>query len=50
LAELRSRLPYADLSTFQVDRRLDALPDLFTVDLVRAYVGWKLGRGAGSDK
>jgi acyl carrier protein len=50
LAELHSRLPYADLSSFQVDRRLSAVPDLFTVDLVDAYVRWKLGRGAASDK
>jgi hypothetical protein len=49
LAELRSRLPYADLSTLQVDRRLSAVPNLFTVDLVRAYVAWKLSRGE-SDK
>ena len=45
--ELRARLPYADLGRFQ-DRRLSATSDLFTVDLVTAYVGWKLGRGAGS--
>jgi acyl carrier protein len=50
LAELRSRLPYADLSTLQADRRLGAVADLFTVDLVGAYVGWKLSRGAGSNK
>jgi acyl carrier protein len=50
LAEFRSRLPYADLSRFQVDRRLGALADLVTVDLVAAYVGWKLGSGSGADK
>ena len=49
LAELRSRLPYADLSSFQSDPRLSAIPDLFTVDLVAAYVAWKIGNGAGSD-
>ena len=42
VAELRSRLPYADLSGLQEDRRLSAFPDLFTVDLVAAYVAWKL--------
>ena len=42
LAELRSRLPYADLSGLQADRRLSAIPDLFTVGLVAAYVAWKL--------
>ena len=42
LAELRLRLPYADLSNFQDDRRVTAIPDLFTVGLVAAYVAWKL--------
>ena len=48
-AELRSRLPYADLGVLQVDRRLSAVSELFTVDLVTAYVGWKLGHRAGFD-
>src|SRR5262249_52219102 len=43
MAELRSRMPYADLSGFDHDRRLDAVPDLFTVALVTQYVTWKLG-------
>jgi acyl carrier protein len=42
LAELGSRLPYADLSNFQNDRRLIAIPDLLTVGLIAAYVAWKL--------
>jgi len=50
LAELRARLPYADLSSFEVDRRLSAVPDLFTAGLLGEYVGWKLGGGAGSEK
>ena len=49
LAELRARLPYADLSSFEVDRRLSAVPDLFTAGLLGAYVGWKLDRCARSD-
>src|ERR1700756_3310917 len=32
--ELRSRMPYADLGSFEHDRRLSGVPDLFTVDLV----------------
>src|SRR6267154_6810724 len=32
--ELRSRMPYADLSAFDQDRHLTAVPDLFTVGLV----------------
>jgi acyl carrier protein len=44
LAELRSRMPYADLRDFADDRRLSAVPDLFTVGLLTDYVTWKLGR------
>src|SRR4029077_19089163 len=46
LAELRSCLPYADLSGFEGDRTLGAIPDLFTVDLITRFVVWKLGRSA----
>ena len=47
LGELRSRMPYADLSAFDQDRRLTAVPDLFTVNLVARYIAWKLGQGVG---
>ncbi|HEU5406238.1 MAG TPA: phosphopantetheine-binding protein [Nitrospira sp.] len=46
--ELRSRMPYADLRAFDQDRRLSAVPDLFTVGLVVRYVAWKLGKDAGA--
>ena len=46
MGELRSRMPYADLSAFDQDRRLTTVPDLFTVGLVAEYVAWKLGQGA----
>jgi acyl carrier protein len=42
--ELRSRMPYADLGDFERDRRLSAVPDLFTVDLITRYIAWKLGQ------
>jgi len=45
MGELRSRMPYADLSAFDKDRRLSAVSGLFTVDLVARYVGWKLDQG-----
>ena len=48
MAELRSRMPYADLDRFDRDRRLTNVPDLFTVDLVIRFVAWKLGRGAAT--
>jgi acyl carrier protein len=44
MAELRSRMPYADLGAFDQDRRLSAVSDLFTVSLVSQYVAWKLGQ------
>ena len=44
MGELRSRMPYADLSAFDQDRRLTTVPDLFTVSLVVRYVEWKLGQ------
>ena len=44
--ELRSRMPYADLGGFDRDRRLSAVPDLFTVELVARYIAWKLGQSA----
>src|SRR5438093_8895747 len=40
MAELRSRMPYADLSAFENDRRLMAVSDLFTVNLIESYIGW----------
>ncbi len=45
LDELRLRMPFADLTGFEGDRRFVAVADLFTVDLLVRYVGWKLGRG-----
>jgi acyl carrier protein len=42
MRELRSRMPFADLGAFDRDRRLSAVPDLFTVGLVARYVAWKL--------
>jgi acyl carrier protein len=46
MGELRSRMPYADLSAFDQDRRMTAVPDLFTVGLVVQYVAWKLDQAA----
>ena len=42
MRELRSRMPYADLAAFAEDRRLSAVADLFTVNLLTRYVAWKL--------
>ena len=39
---LRERMPFADLSGFDSDRRLTAVSDMFKVDLINRYVDWKL--------
>jgi acyl carrier protein len=41
LAELRTQMPYADLSFLERDRRLNRIDDLFTVDLLVSYIRWK---------
>ena len=46
LVALRSRMPYADLSSLERDPRPSAITDLFTVDLLVRYVAWKLEAGA----
>src|SRR5262249_36378236 len=48
MRELRSRMPFADLGAFERDRRLSAVPDLFTVGLVARYVAWKFDQSAGA--
>jgi acyl carrier protein len=50
MAELRSRMPYADLDGFDHDRRLSGVPDLFTVDLVTRYIAWKVDRPSQPDR
>ena len=49
MGELRSRMPYADLGSFDRDRRVSAVTDLFTVDLLTRYIAWKLGQGVVSE-
>jgi acyl carrier protein len=51
MGELRTRMPFANLNGFDHDRKVSAVPDLFTVDLVARYIAWKLGQGpaAGSN-
>ena len=49
LAELRSKLPYADpgeLAKFEADPRLERIGDLFTVDLITRFVRSKLAAKA----
>jgi len=42
LAELREKMPYADLTTFETNPQFDRIGDLFTVDLISRYVKSKL--------
>jgi acyl carrier protein len=42
LDELRTRMPFADLSKFEQDPKLTAISDLFTVDMIAKYIQGKL--------
>jgi acyl carrier protein len=43
MTELRTRMPYADLSKFESNPDFDGLRDLFTVDLISRYIQAKIG-------
>jgi acyl carrier protein len=47
LAELRARMPFADLSKFEQNPEVSAVGDLFTVGMVTRYIQGKLGRPCG---
>ena len=42
LAELRARMPFADLKQFEQNPEMSNLSDLFTVDLITRYIQGKL--------
>src|SRR6266576_3935012 len=42
MTELRTRMPYADLSKFETNPDFDGLRDLFTVDLISRYIQAKV--------
>jgi acyl carrier protein len=42
LAELRARMPFADLSAFEKDPRVSGISDLFTVQMIARYIQGKL--------
>lgn len=46
LAELRAKMPYADLSEFEKNPTLEGISDLFTVNLIVSYIESKLAAGA----
>ncbi|HZT79436.1 MAG TPA: acyl carrier protein [Gemmataceae bacterium] len=46
LAELRAKMPFADLSDFEKDPRVSHIGDLFTVELITRYIQGKLENGS----
>src|SRR6476660_9520521 len=40
-AELRARMPFADLCEFEKDRQVSHIGDVFTVDLIARYIQGK---------
>ena len=42
IAELRSRMPFADLSKFEQNPELTGISDLFTVEMITRYIQGKL--------
>jgi acyl carrier protein len=48
LAELRARMPFADLSKFQQNPEVSAVGDLFTVNMITRYIQAKLGQPCGN--
>jgi acyl carrier protein len=47
LAELRARMPFADLSKFEKNPELSTIGDLFTVDMITRYIQGKLNQENG---
>jgi acyl carrier protein len=45
MEELRQRMPFADLTTFEKSPEVARIGDLFTVDLITRYVQGKLAAG-----
>jgi acyl carrier protein len=48
LAELRSRMPFADLSSFEKNPQVSGISDLFTVEMITRYIQGKLEHGNGN--
>jgi acyl carrier protein len=50
LAELRARMPFADLSQFEQEPRVSAIGDLFTVEMITRYLQGKLTSFQGAQR
>jgi acyl carrier protein len=46
IAELRARMPFADLSDFEKNPEVGHISDLFTVELITRYIEGKLSNSA----
>src|SRR5438093_1874842 len=44
IAELRARMPFADLSDFEKNPELAGISDLFTVEMITNYIKGKLAK------
>src|SRR5438477_3608869 len=48
LSELRTRMPFADLGSFEANPEVGAISDLFTVEMITRYIEGKLSRANGN--
>jgi acyl carrier protein len=46
--EVRSRMPFADLKAFEENPTVEAISDLFTVNMITRYIEGKLGVPSGN--
>jgi acyl carrier protein len=50
LAELKARMPFADLSQFEKNPEVAGISDLFTVDMITRYIQGKLDEPKNGEK
>ncbi len=43
LAQLREKMPHADIDSFAANPEVSKIPDLFTVNMICGYIGTRLG-------
>jgi acyl carrier protein len=50
LAELKARMPFADLSQFEKNPEISGISDLFTVEMITRYIQGKLSEPGANGK
>ena len=50
LAELKARMPFADLSQFEKNPEVNGISDLFTVEMITRYIQGKLSEPGANGK